>query len=205
MKNKLIIIKFLIFVFVGYINTASAATFSFDSFYPGSGSGLTLRDSNNSVVLNSPIENGLFSYDSALNTSSGSINTPDAFTSPAIYLHDMAIFETSYGSLFISAQMDALGFTNVGIISEVIIDYNYDAFNDVTIFTLSTLDTDNDGILGVAITNPDLAGLSLEINGVMSALAYVENPFPTYIPVPAAAWLFASGLIGLAGFARRKT
>ena len=39
-----------------------------------------------------------------------------------------------------------------------------------------------------------------------SALAIVDNPFPVYsaVPVPAAIWLFASGLIALTGFYRRK-
>jgi hypothetical protein len=34
---------------------------------------------------------------------------------------------------------------------------------------------------------------------------YIRNASTTEVPVPAAVWLFGSGLIGLAGLARRKT
>jgi len=149
--------------------------------------------------------NGGFTYDSILGTSSGSITSAlDSNSVPMISLYNMTITETSYGSLLMTAQMDSLGATNVNVFADLIVDYNYDAINDITTFTLSTLDTNNDGVPGGIITSSGFAGLSLDINGSASALGFAENPFPTYVPVPAAVWLFASGLIGLAGFARRK-
>ena len=42
------------------------------------------------------------------------------------------------------------------------------------------------------------------INGSVSAVSVSAAPAPT-VPVPAAAWLFGSGLLGLIGLARRKT
>ena len=42
------------------------------------------------------------------------------------------------------------------------------------------------------------------INGSISAVSVSAAPAPT-VPVPAAAWLFGSGLFGLIGLARRKT
>ena len=184
----------------------SAATFD---FMPdgNSANSLILRDTSNTIVFESAIVNGSFNYDTALSTSSGSINAPDAFAPTDIYLHDLQITETSYGSLFMSALLDGYGETNVSVGAELIIDFSPDFINDVTIFTLSTLDTDRDGVAGILINsgNSGFNGLSLDINGSTSLLAAVENsPYPTYVPVPAAFWLFASGLISLIGFSRRR-
>jgi len=204
MKNKIIILSILISTFIMSSVSAATVVFNFDT-YIGSGSSLTLRDpSNGNVVVNSPIVNGNFAYDSLLGTSSGSITSAATGALPDISLYNMTITETSYGSLFMTAQMDSLGATNVNVFADLIVDYNYDANSDVTILTLSTLDTNNDGVPGGIITDSGFAGLSLDINGSMSYLAFVENQFPTYVPVPAAVWLFASGLIGLIGFAKRR-
>jgi len=202
MKNK--IRGLFLLVMLGALNPAFAASFFFDT-YPGSGTGLTLRLPDGSVLLNAPITNGGFTYDTALGTSSGSINVPDGSTpTDNIYLYNMSILETSYGSLFMTAQMDALGGTAINVAAEFKIDYTYDFNSDVTIFSLSTLDSDGDGVAGIQINDGGFTGLSLDVNGSMSYLAYVDNPFPTYVPVPAAVWLFGSGLIGLAAFIRRK-
>ena len=56
-----------------------------------------------------------------------------------------------------------------------------------------TLDGDGDGI----------AGMNLYFNGVLNEIADVSLT-TSAVPVPAAVWLFGSGLIGLASFARRK-
>ena len=42
------------------------------------------------------------------------------------------------------------------------------------------------------------------LNDTASTAAYLLTPHVSAVPVPAAAWLFGSGLIGLVGFARRK-
>ena len=53
----------------------------------------------------------------------------------------------------------------------------------------------NDGNWLVAWTNQ---------NGIMHDLSHLSIYAPTPIPVPAAVWLFGSGLLGLVGVARRK-
>lgn len=68
-------------------------------------------------------------------------------------------------------------------------------------FFLTSTDNDGDGTLGIPMTNQGpygggpFAGYSLDFNlhGNM-----------TVVPVPAAAWLFGSGLPGLIGIARRQ-
>jgi len=55
-------------------------------------------------------------------------------------------------------------------------------------------------------------GYQLTVNGAALATSFEEGNLngsftastPSAVPVPAAAWLFASGLVGLVGFARRK-
>ncbi len=60
-------------------------------------------------------------------------------------------------------------------------------------------------------TNSTPFYLQAETNGILGASATGEFAFigsylvaPSPVPVPAAVWLFGSGLIGLAGMARRK-
>ncbi len=50
--------------------------------------------------------------------------------------------------------------------------------------------------------NPNLAGGSSASNGYQF---YISSVNLSAVPVPAAAWLFGSGLLGLAGVARRRT
>jgi hypothetical protein len=59
--------------------------------------------------------------------------------------------------------------------------------------TLFTLDGDDNGIPGTAMTEAPFLGISLVLEGTLTA-----------VPVPAAVWLFGSGLIGLIGIATRK-
>ena len=67
----------------------------------------------------------------------------------------------------------------------------------------------NYGITGNTIYDP-IAGEFIAETNVLSAGFYTLNikmenqANGTFVPIPAAAWLFGSGLIGLIGFARRK-
>lgn len=77
------------------------------------------------------------------------------------------------------------------------------------LYTEESIDFDEDGVPDLVTYNGDLsnpaaytefAGLwNLSANGVLTWSAAT-----TEVPVPAAAWLFASGLAGLAGVARRR-
>lgn len=61
-------------------------------------------------------------------------------------------------------------------------------------YLVTTLDGDNDGIPGTKMTAGPFAGFSPVFTG----------PAVQAVPVPAALWLFGSGLVGLASVARRK-
>ena len=81
-----------------------------------------------------------------------------------------------------------------------------------------SIDVDGDGILGTALTVGPNAGMTPFFEGIATISAicfgdlnhpneytYAPEPPPPAVPVPAAVWLFGSGLIGLVGVARRKS
>ena len=61
----------------------------------------------------------------------------------------------------------------------------------ITGLNWATIDGDSDGIPGTAMTAGPFTGFSPYFN-------------TTVVPIPAAAWLFGSGLLGLVGVARRR-
>ena len=68
------------------------------------------------------------------------------------------------------------------------------------VWMLATVDGDADGIMGIPMApNGPFAGFNAGFNATMAA-----TPKPSTVPVPAAVWLFGSGLLGLVGVARRK-
>lgn len=89
-------------------------------------------------------------------------------------------------------------------------------------FDVNSLDTDGDGVLGTAMTEGPFIGFTPYFTGfatvtgvcddlllattcttIPSGIALPEVTLST-VPVPGAAWLFGSGLLGLAGVIRRK-
>ena len=87
--------------------------------------------------------------------------------------------------------------------------------NTLVYFDVLSIDTDGDGILGTAMTEGYFAGMTPFFEGIatISAICFgnlnhadecTYAPEPPAVPVPAAVWLFGSGLIGLVGVARRK-
>lgn len=67
---------------------------------------------------------------------------------------------------------------------------------DIDLTSVTTLDGDSDGIIGNAMIAGPFPGFSAVFNGTLTG-QYV-------VPIPAAVWLFGSGLLGLIGIARRK-
>jgi len=67
-------------------------------------------------------------------------------------------------------------------------------------FTAVSVDSDGDGIPGTAMNNGPFDGQTPAFNGLMTC----QNCEVAPIPIPAAVWLFGSGLLGLVGVARRK-
>jgi hypothetical protein len=71
-----------------------------------------------------------------------------------------------------------------------------------TLWMLSSIDGNGDGIMGIPMPTGDasapFAGFNANFNANLT-----PTPDPV-VPIPAAAWLFGSGLLGLVGIARRK-
>lgn len=76
------------------------------------------------------------------------------------------------------------------------VDANGNSFLDIV-----SVDADGDGVPGVAMKNTPNAGQTIAFSG---RLICTDCPIVNPVPVPAAVWLFGSGLLGLAGFARRR-
>ena len=65
-------------------------------------------------------------------------------------------------------------------------------------FTITTLDSNSDGIPGIPMLSGPFAGFNAAFGGTATTTSV------SAVPVPAAVWLFGSGLLGLVGVARRK-
>ena len=59
----------------------------------------------------------------------------------------------------------------------------------------NSIDVDGDGVLGLAMIDGPLLGFNANFH---------LSEQPQIVPVPAAVWLFGSGLLGLVGIARRR-
>ena len=74
---------------------------------------------------------------------------------------------------------------------------NTDTFDPATgVMTVSSVDTDGDGAPGTQMLVGPFPGQTPSFGGTLTPVSA--------IPVPAAVWLFGSGLVGLAGVARRR-
>lgn len=111
------------------------------------------------------------------------------------------------GSLHVLGKINFLTLgSSSSFFGDMVITAGWDDSNSVTMFDFSPIAFDGSNHNGLFITDGLLAGNLLEFHVTSSLLAIVDNPFPVYspVPVPAALWLFGSGLIGLVGVARRK-
>ena len=112
---------------------------------------------------------------------------------------------------YFHATYGCLGSTNADPAFMATVDGNPYAAEDVTIlgydWDYSTNNWDiifsgnrhTDGIAGIAVDNGPFPGFSINLD-IHTMTGIVVAP----VPVPAAVWLFGSGLIGLIGVAKRK-
>ena len=97
--------------------------------------------------------------------------------------------------LFVISTMN-LGYTDFKIEFELLAGYS---FSNANVGVDETIDSDADPFTGLTgtISLPGYPGpINLDVDAGMNSKV---------VPVPAAAWLFGSGLLGLIGIARRKT
>lgn len=124
-----------------------------------------------------------------------------------IEINNGSVTTNNIGSLHVNGTIDFIGLSTSGnFFGDMVITVDYDDNNQVTIFNFDPIANSGISYDGFLMTSGPLAGQLLDFHVTSSLLAIVDNPFPNYsrVPVPAAAWLFGSGLMGLIGIARRK-
>jgi len=125
-------------------------------------------------------------------------------------------FDTDQNTISIVGTVGALGITE----SQVLLSGSFEQFSfeptgfgGIASFTAGGIDTKSDDLL-LALGAPldtefEYFGFSLTVNGdalstdILNTAVAGGRDIPQ-VPVPAAAWLFGSGLIGMVGVARRK-
>lgn len=156
--------------------------------------------------MTSSITNWSLLYEDTDGTGSLSISS----TSTAIgnmEINNASLTTNNDGSFHVTGTINFLDLgTSSSIFGDMFVTANWDDFNQVTTFEF--LPTVFAGSIhnGLLMSEGPFAGDLLEFQVSSTLLAIVDNPFPSYspVPVPAAVWLLGSGLIGLFGIARRK-
>ena len=109
----------------------------------------------------------------------------------------------SYDFSFTNAgQMAAGTFFDWDVNEDIAVLAVFQTAPTATGFSAVSVDSDADGKPGTAMNNGPFDGQTPAFNGDMTCQSCGEAPPP--VPVPAAVWLFGSGLLGLVGVARRR-
>jgi len=113
-------------------------------------------------------------------------------------LHSTTITTNSDGSLAFDGLISfgMVPSTSYHYFGNLAVDYNYDSDSDVVDFTFSPIALPGLAYDGFFMPDGPFAGHLIDFEIHLYLLAYVDNPFPVYspVPAPAALWLFASGL-----------
>ena len=156
--------------------------------------------------MTSLITSGGLSYEDTDGTGTLNINS-----SSTIYgdmeINNAILTTNNNGSLHVVGTINFLTLgTSSTFLGDMAITYGLDDSNSVTLFSYNPIAYNGSNHNGLLMNDGPFAGHLLEFNTTTSLLAEIDNPFPVYspVPVPAAVWLFGSGLIGLVGFSRRK-
>ena len=130
---------------------------------------------------------------------------------------DNCVDENASGGLFLGSTTDSYSFTlsdgqmaagvffdwstnqDIPVLAVMqVVAQGVDANGNPTMDFVS-VDADNDGVPGVAMATDPFPGQTPSFSGTL-----VCQDCTAPVPVPAAVWLFGSGLLGLAGVARRR-
>jgi hypothetical protein len=122
-------------------------------------------------------------------------------------------FDTAASTLTIAGKIAGLGLTSVqtlltGTTSNF--SYSFDSSSNLNFFSAdgaSELSDDLLSAVGLNLgTDFDYFGYTVDSNQLQEVVnaAVVNTSTPSAVPLPAAAWLFGSAIIGLFGIARRK-
>ena len=138
----------------------------------------------------------------------GSLVVQGTTSSDGTYEVDALLnFDTSANTIAIVGDVSSLGISGDTLLSGSFASYSYSVYpgpNEV--FDATGPDAKSSGLLaalGIPLdTNFEFFGFAIEsANGTVVSTDFINT---AVVPVPAAAWLFGSGLVGLLGIARRK-
>jgi hypothetical protein len=119
-------------------------------------------------------------------TGTGTINSTQLIFGNPWFAHSLTFVGNGDGTYSGNMLVDYSGTTNI----PVTFDW------DIDLSQVVALDGDGDGIPGNAMTSGPFPGLTPAFYGTLTGQYAV--------PIPATAWLFGSGLLGMIGIARRK-
>lgn len=194
----------LFIVFICSHAAASSFNVSFDTFNNPS---LNIVSPSSVTQDSGPVISGSMTYESTTGAGSFAMNADLGFSGNT-QIHGVTITTNSNGSLHLDGLVtfDMAPSTDHHLYGDISVDYDYDSNIDVTTFTYSPTIFNNSGVAGLLMDSGPFAGLFLDFEVTSTLLAFVSNPYPIYapVPIPAAFWLFGSGLLGLIGISRRK-
>lgn len=188
---------------------ARAQSCFMDSYlYSGS---LTALSSIGSVVSVDSGLSGSVNYDSCSGTGSLTLDSTVTMAGVEFSFSTLTLNASADGSVHMSGTVQQLDSSGAPHLAPF--DYSYDFAADVlqddaygVVLDILALDGDGDGVPGNRVTSGAWIGLSGIFEGTFSNLGNNGNNFPEYspVPVPAAAWLFGTGIAVLVGVARRR-
>jgi len=154
-----------------------------------------------SGTFSGTVGTGSFSYDNALITGMGSESlTPDDGLMVSFNVFGQSFTEADDIQIFDMPPFPSLNFLD-GLIVEL--DFIVDEFS-----LLNPTSIDQEGVAAFSIFSIFQAPPTIDLaDGSTTAGGFTGELFVTEIspvPVPAAAWLFGSALLGFFGFSRRK-
>lgn len=187
-------IIFAVCLGLGALNSASAATFKYDDNGP---KGSNQTKGGITVMLTAPLDDQTRAWVGGINSNNRGVGVQtDGQTS--IGLDMITGGETLRVNFDTTVTVGGVEFSNWGPLDAVKVtasNGNFAFLNDNVVGNK----TFGLGMLG-SLTFFDIT----HTNGAGSALHQINNVNVSAVPVPAAAWLFGSGILGLVGISRRK-
>lgn len=182
------------------LSTPLHAVFVLDFGSGLAGSGGTINDVNSdgSVIVGENINIGSFE---AVNTSADGVYVTDALLN----------FNTALNTIKIDGTISDLGInSSITLLSGSFQSWNYDPSGSIVNFNGGGVDTKHDDLLdalGIPLdTQFEFFAFTLGFDTTADSATAISTDIinTSVVPVPAAVWLFGSGLLGLIGMARRK-
>ena len=137
----------------------------------------------------------------------GALSVQGSGATDGVYVTDALLnFDTAADTITVDGTVAGLGInTQVNLLSGSFTDWSFTNIAGVDVFTGTGPDVKSCFLLCALGVDPftqfEFFGFSLQsLNGNVISTDIVN----TAVPVPAAVWLFGSGLLGLVGVARRK-